>query len=193
MARPAVALVESFCAEPRKATEICRSGTGFLFDASGLVMTNAHVVGNSCLVLLTFSGRRPVKGRVLVRDQHQDLAVIRVGINPPPRPLLLDLTKQPTLGDAIMVLGYPFGGKLGAELTVTSGEISSIRRRDQGSWYQVSAAVNPGNSGGPCLDMRGRVVGVITAKIIEAEQIGFVRPIYEARTIIAKARRRVVP
>ena len=190
-ARPAVALIESFCEGQLPATKVCRSGSGFLFDASGLVMTNAHVVKTSRLALVTFGDRQPVKGKVLVSDEHKDLAVVKVWLNQLPRPLALELGADPSLGDAIMVLGYPFGRKLGAELTVTSGEISSIRRRSESTWYQVSAAVNPGNSGGPCIDMRGRVVGVITAKMIDAEQIGFVRPIAEARSIISQARGKI--
>ncbi|WP_164549767.1 trypsin-like peptidase domain-containing protein [Altericroceibacterium xinjiangense] len=138
-------------------------GSGFIIDASGLVVTNNHVVADASVVSVQLSDGRELSGRVLGRDPKTDVAVVRIeggGAFPAVRWGDSDRIR---VGDSVFAVGSPFG--LGN--TVTSG-IVSARSRELGAgpyddFLQVDAAINSGNSGGPLFDANGRVVGVNTA------------------------------
>lgn len=142
------------------------TGTGFLIDNDGTIVTNAHVVDNAetARVRLDDNGRA-VNGQVVGRDESSDLAVVRVeqsavkGI----RPLALAESKNVQVGDLAVAIGYP----LGLDRTATAGIISGLGRSIRApndfsinNVIQTDAPINPGNSGGPLLDSRGRVIGV---------------------------------
>jgi serine protease Do len=139
-------------------------GSGFIVDASGLVVTNNHVVGNARTVTVQLSDGREFQGEVLGRDPQTDVAVVRIaGKGATFRPITWGDSDRTRVGDSVFAVGSPFG--LGN--TVTSG-IVSARGREIGAgpyddFLQVDAAINSGNSGGPLFDARGRVVGVNTA------------------------------
>ncbi len=142
------------------------SGTGFLIDGDGHIVTNAHVVGDAQDVRVVFGdGTKIVDGRVLGRDVSSDLAAIKVEPADVGKltPLALADSDDVKTGDEVLAVGYP----LGLDRTATGGMISGSGRQIQAEngfsidkVLQTDASINPGNSGGPLLDAKGRVVGV---------------------------------
>lgn len=146
-------------------------GTGFVVergDGELFVVTNAHVIGGYEQVTVVTSTGDELDGDVLGRNPEVDLAVVRaVGLDAPPLQLL---DGAPEVGSDVVVIGNALG--FGGTHSVTSGIVSAVGRdltAPDGTHLegllQTDAAVNPGNSGGPLLDRRGRVVGVATAKV----------------------------
>ena len=138
-------------------------GTGFIVDASGIIVTNHHVVGKAESITVTLSDGRKLPAKLLGGDDKTDLAVLKVESDKAlPFVSFGDATKI-RVGQAVMAVGNPFG--LGG--TVTTG-IVSARGRDIHSgpfddYIQTDAAINRGNSGGPLFDMDGKVIGINTA------------------------------
>ncbi len=142
------------------------SGTGFIVEGPGLVVTNAHVVGSAKTVQLILDrGKKPVTATVTGSDESSDLAVLKVDPDAlKGRPALpLAESDDVGVGDLAVAIGYP----LGLDRTVTQGIVSGIGRSIQApnrfsidKVIQTDAPINPGNSGGPLLDARGRVIGV---------------------------------
>lgn len=154
------------------------SGTAFAVahspDGGTYLLTNEHVVedvrkGGTVRLSRDGTGRTATLQAVNPRG---DVALLRVSR---PLPLLRLATAPPVAGEPIVVVGAP----VGLEDTVTSGVVSKIRpiRGRLQRYIQFDAAINPGNSGGPVLDAGGRVVGLATAKVMDAEGIGFAVPI----------------
>ncbi len=138
-------------------------GSGFIVDASGLVITNNHVIDGASQVRVTLSDGREFAGRVLGRDPKTDLAVVRIEGSGRFKPVRWGDSDRIRVGENVFAVGSPFG--LGN--SVTAG-IVSARGREIGAgpyddFLQVDAAINSGNSGGPLFDAGGRVVGVNTA------------------------------
>lgn len=138
-------------------------GSGFIVDASGIVITNNHVVNGADRVTVQMSDGREFSGRVLGRDPKIDVAVVKIDGQGRFTPIKWGDSDHIRVGDSVFAVGSPFG--LGN--TVTSG-IVSARGREIGAgpyddFLQVDAAINSGNSGGPLFDGAGRVVGVNTA------------------------------
>ena len=140
-------------------------GSGFIF-ADGLVMTNAHVVSGSDMVIVGLTNGKKFKGKVIGQDSFTDIALIKIeGKGPWPKANLGDSTKI-KVGDWAIAVGNPFG----LENTVTLGIISNLKRNvTQLGIYdkkldliQTDAAINPGNSGGPLLNSDGEVIGINT-------------------------------
>jgi serine protease Do len=160
------------------------AGSGVIIRADGVILTNAHVVGNAQQVRVGLADGRQLTGRVLGRDISIDIAVVQVpATNLPVAPLgdsdLLEL------GQAAIAIGNPAG----FERTVTMGVISGINRALGArleELIQTDAAINPGNSGGPLLDSGGQVIGINTAVLRGAGNfvgLGFAVPINLARDI----------
>jgi len=138
-------------------------GSGFIIDASGIVVTNNHVIAdaNEITVILTDGTR--LKAELVGRDTKVDLAVLRVKSDKPLKAVKFGDSDKARLGDWVVAIGNPFG--LGG--TVTTG-IVSARNRDisdnsYGQYIQTDAAINKGNSGGPLFNLQGEVIGVNTA------------------------------
>lgn len=162
------------------------TGSGFIIDASGTIMTNAHVIEGADQVVVTLRDGREFPGRVVGEDPLTDVAVIQVeASNLPTVPLGNSDTLRP--GEWAIAIGNP----LGLDNTVTAGIISATGRSSSQirvpdkrvSFIQTDAAINPGNSGGPLLNERGEVIGVNTAIIGGAQGLGFAIPINTARRI----------
>lgn len=150
------------------------SGSGFIIDKEGLVVTNAHVVSDFATVFLVLSDGSSYNGIVLGTDAAADLAVVQIDATGDFTSLSLGNSEDVRVGDEVVALGYPLGYELGTELTVTRGIISSNRIHDGVDVFQTDAAINPGNSGGPLVDREGTVIGVNYAGIfIFADNIGF--------------------
>jgi S1-C subfamily serine protease len=174
------------------------SGSGFVYDTDGYIVTNNHVVENAQTIRVTFSNDVSVPATLVGRDPDSDLAVIKVD------PTGLDL--QPVeladsdvlhVGQRVIAIGNPFG----LQNTLTTGVVSALGRSmptdlngsSTGSSYsipdviQTDAAINPGNSGGPLLDVQGRVIGVNFA--IESQSgasagVGFAIPVNFVKQIV---------
>lgn len=136
------------------------NGTGFFVTADGYIVTNAHVARRDSRLSLLQHGRE-VPLRVVDVDPTHDLALVKADI--PGRPLAVAVG-PPAKGEDVAALGYPVADKLGTELKATFGKVNALSgiggdRR----LIQVDAPVQPGSSGGPLLDMRGVVVGIVTA------------------------------
>ena len=136
------------------------SGSGFIVDDTGLVVTNEHVVQDFDTVLLVLSDGNEYDGTVLGKDDIADLAVVRIEDTSNFPSMSLGNTDDVRVGDEVIALGYPLGYNLGAELTVTRGIISSTRVHDGVDVFQTDAATAPGSSGGPLVDGHGNVIGV---------------------------------
>jgi serine protease Do len=134
-------------------------GSGFIVSSDGLILTNAHVVRDAKEVMVKLSDRREFRAKVLGSDTATDVAVLKVDAKDLPVVALGD-DKQVQVGDYVLAIGTPFG----FEQTATQGIVSAKGRSLPGDSYvpfiQTDAAVNPGNSGGPLFDARGRVVGI---------------------------------
>ena len=158
------------------------SGSGFVVNSDGLMVTNRHVVDDASSVTVLLNApdghHLDLTGQVLGRGILADLAVIRLptGRTYPTLPIgNSDATGQ---GDEITAWGYPLGSFLGSDPTLTRGIISSTNRIFEDTKYiQTDAAIAPGNSGGPVVDRFGSVVGVNTAGLVQIQDDGTEVPI----------------
>jgi putative serine protease PepD len=169
-------------------------GSGFVFDASGLILTNQHVVADGGAITVTFQDGTELAGTVITTDDTHDLAVVRVEATDLPT-LPIGDSSALEVGQLVVAIGSPLGTYTE---TVTSGILSATGRTIEiGSEFsrsttmtgllQTDAAINEGNSGGPLLDASGAVVGVNVAVASSAQGIGFAVPIEDAAAIIAQA------
>jgi S1-C subfamily serine protease len=153
-------------ATPRASQTVTKTGTGFVISASGHIVTNHHVV-NGCTgdIHGNLSGEPVTTLRVVSSDEANDLALLQG-----PAASFKDFAKirdraiRP--GDSIVAIGYPYHGLLTSDFTITTGIVSSLSGvLNDTRLLQISAAVQPGNSGGPLLDTSGQIVGMVSAKI----------------------------
>lgn len=167
------------------------SGSGFIIDEGGHIITNSHVVEDARRLEVTLASGRKVPGVLVGRDPFNDLAVIKVDVPDEPLHVVrLGDSDQLRVGQMAIAIGNPFG----LDRTVTSGVVSSLHRtlrtdgdREIRGVIQTDAAINPGNSGGPLLNSRGEVVGINTAIFSPSGGsvgIGFAIPVNRAKRIV---------
>lgn len=171
------------------------SGSGFVYDTEGHIVTNAHVVAGASIIQVTFDDGSVADARIVGRDIYSDLAVIKVDVPAGQLvPLELGDSSMLQVGQRVVAIGNPFG----LRGTMTLGIVSAVGRtlpaetQAGGSFrnpeiIQTDAAINPGNSGGPLLDLHGRVVGVNTA--IDSTTgvnsgVGFAVPVNTVKRIV---------
>ncbi|WP_078710305.1 trypsin-like peptidase domain-containing protein [Consotaella salsifontis] len=136
------------------------SGTGFVV-ADGWLLTNAHVARACKTIVVGEHGSADSK----IIDENADLALLHVSGEKLGAPLAL-ATGDPRLGEDVLALGFPLRSILADSLNVTRGNVSSLKGlMNDARYLQISAPIQPGNSGGPLVDLAGRVVGVVTAKL----------------------------
>ena len=142
------------------------SGTGFAITKDGHIVTNSHVIGAADSIRVFVDGEWTV-AVVLANDKKNDLAIIK--INKPTLPLYLKEIEGPGLGDPMTVAGFPNPLIQGRSIKVTKGTLSGLKgMADDIRHFQIDAAVQPGNSGGPLLDSTGAVVGIVNARLNDA-------------------------
>jgi serine protease Do len=168
-------------------------GSGVIVDASGLVVTNNHVVGEADEILVQLADRRQFPARVQFADPRTDLAVLKIDAGRAKLPVLpLSDSDRVQVGDIVLAIGNP----LGIGQTVTQGIVSATARSatdisDSAFFLQTDAAINPGNSGGALVDLAGRLVGINTAIYSQSggsEGIGFAIPSNMVRAFLRSAR-----
>jgi Do/DeqQ family serine protease len=168
-------------------------GSGVMVDASGLVVTNNHVIEGADQVKVSLSDKREFEAEIVLKDSRTDLAVLRLK-DTKEKFATLDFANSDELlvGDVVLAIGNPFG----VGQTVTHGIISALARTQVGItdyqfFIQTDAAINPGNSGGALVDMTGKLAGVNTAIFSRSggsQGIGFAIPANMVRVVVASAK-----
>jgi putative serine protease PepD len=166
------------------------TGSGFLIDGDGRILTNNHVIADATRIEVTLPDQSHYKARLLDRDPINDLALLKIVLKKPLPFLRLGDSDAVQVGQKVLAIGNPFG----LDGTLTTGIVSSIGRdikeengRELQGLLQTDAAINPGNSGGPLLDSRGSVIAINTAIYGPNGNIGigFAMPINRAKTMLS--------
>ena len=138
-------------------------GTGFVIDPSGVIVTNKHVINNALSIAVHFNDGSVVPGTVLAAAAETDLALVKVNVSRQLPATKFANSDMLRVGDAVLAIGNP----LGVGLSVSAGVVSALNRNisdgPYGNFVQTDAAINRGNSGGPLVNLEGRVVGVNTS------------------------------
>jgi S1-C subfamily serine protease len=177
------------------------TGSGFVINADGEILTNNHVVVDpetgrlASQLTVKFADQKEYPGQVIGRDPRSDLAIIKIKATGKLTSLKLGDSDGVVVGQKVLAIGNPFG----YEGTLTTGIVSSLNRsiQTEGSrvplegMIQTDAAINPGNSGGPLLDSHGNVIGINTAILGQGNiGIGFATPINRAKTMLEEFQKR---
>ncbi len=140
------------------------TGSGFYITRQGHVLTAAHVVDGCRQITVTPNGGASVGAQVIATDKQNDLAVLLGGT--PPAVATLRTGRPVRTGEAVVAYGFPLTGALSSGGTLTSGTVNALTGLgDDVRYFQISAPIQPGNSGGPLLDNSGTVIGVVTSQI----------------------------
>jgi len=175
---------------PGGGTQIERSlGSGVIVDASGLIVTNVHVIEGADEVKVALNDKREFEAQVVLKDKRSDLAVLRIKTGGAKLPYLdLGNSDQLQVGDVVLAIGDP----LGLSQTVTHGIVSATARGQLGittfeDFIQTDAPINFGNSGGALVDSSGALIGINTAMVAKSlgvEGIGFAIPVDMVRGVL---------
>jgi S1-C subfamily serine protease len=164
------------------------AGSGFVWSSDGYIVTNNHVIDGAAEITVTFDDGSSEPAELIAGDPRTDLALLRVERNDL-TPLQLGDSDAIRVGDPVVAIGNALD--LGAEPTVTGGMVSAKERTlttDNGevlvNLLQTDAAISSGNSGGPLLDMNGRVIGINTAVAAQGQNIGFAIAITPAQDVV---------
>lgn len=185
---PAVVSISVGKQDPRSGIDQEGAGSGIVIAPDGYILTNSHVVNAGKRLGVTFTDGNHVEATLVGEDPTTDLAVVRAGGAGLLYAKLGD-SSQLRVGQLVIAMGNPFG----FQSTVTTGVVSALGRALRGqngrlieNIIQHTAPLNPGNSGGPLLDARGRVVGINTAIIMMAQGLGFSIPANTARQVVSQ-------
>lgn len=173
----------------RDLDKVTGSGTGFIIDEDGYILTNNHVVEGADEITVVLSTKEEVSGEVVGLDPETDLAVVRIdAASAAGRVAPLGISKDVRVGDWAIAIGNPYG----LEQSVTVGVISATGRANLNiaggaplfqNFLQTDASINFGNSGGPLVNIHGQVIGINTAINTQAQGIGFAIPMDMARKV----------
>ena len=165
-------------------------GSGFIIDASGLVVTNAHVVSRATRITVTLTDGKSCDAEVVADDPVNDIALLRIK-NPPPnlRAIPCDNTGKLYLGETVIAVGNPFGLDSSISVGTLSGKMRKFTYKGRvifSDILQTDAIVYPGNSGGPLINIDGEVIGMNMSVYENAPGIGFAIPLFRIENVIAK-------
>jgi serine protease Do len=172
--------------EERRAVE--GLGSGVIVDASGIVITNDHVIRGASEVHVVLADGRQLDAEVIGADADADLAVLKIVGKGPFPTAKLGTSADLMIGETVIAIGSP----LGLKKTVTVGVVSALGRtirndaRTYNDFIQTDASINPGNSGGPLLNIDGEIIGINSAIIASAQNIGFAIPADKVRRIVTE-------
>ncbi|MCF7838043.1 MAG: trypsin-like peptidase domain-containing protein [Candidatus Marinimicrobia bacterium] len=162
-------------------------GSGVIIDAAGYILTNYHVVERASRIQVTLADGTTYEAERLAGDETGDLALLKIEADAPLPVLPLAAAEPPLLGETVIVVGNPFG--LGHSVSV--GVLSGINREARHGGQvlfrdilQIDAAVNPGNSGGPLVNLDGELLGISVAFYEQGQNIGFAVPISRVRGLL---------
>lgn len=160
------------------------TGSGFIIDRSGYIVTNNHVIEGADTIVVTLSDKKEQKATLIGRDPKTDLALLKIEYPGDLTPLPMSDSGALSVGEWVVAIGSPFG----LEQTVTAGIVSAkgrvIGAGPYDDFIQTDASINPGNSGGPLINMKGEVIGINTAIVAGGQGIGFAIPINLAQGIV---------
>ncbi len=143
-----------------------KSGTGFVVSANGHIVTNNHVIDGCSDLKGNLTGEAAMVLRVVSSDANNDLALLQAPSTATFKEFARIRDRSIRSGDFVVAIGFPFHGLLTSDFTVTTGIVSSLSgMRNDSRFLQISAPVQPGNSGGPLFDTTGQIVGVVTGKL----------------------------
>lgn len=180
----------------RDIEETSSSGSGFIVDGDGTILTNNHVVENADEIVVVLSDKREIPGRVLGLDPETDLAVVKVDESfPADHVAPLGDSEDLRVGDWAIAIGNPYG----LEQSLTVGVVSATGRANLNisggapifqNFIQTDASINFGNSGGPLMNIKGEVIGINTAINSRGQGIGFAIPVNMARQVLLDIKER---
>ena len=162
-------------------------GSGVIVDPSGYILTNYHVIERATTIRVTLSDKETYLAHVVAGDEINDLALIKIEPQSPLQAVHLARDGDLLLGETVIVLGNPFGLGHSVTVGVLSAKDREARSGDQVIFrdiLQTDAAVNPGNSGGPLINVDAELIGISTAIQETAQNIGFAVPVNRARALL---------
>ncbi|WP_416243025.1 trypsin-like peptidase domain-containing protein [Azospira sp. APE16] len=163
------------------------TGSGFVFDSQGHLLTNAHVVRRARQILVIAPNGQEVEAKVVGSDDTTDIAVLKTAAPLAP-PVPLGSSKELRPGDPVFAVGSPFGLAHSVSAGIVSASGRFLPSNPHVAFLQTDAAINPGNSGGPLFDAEGRLVGINSMSFSRSggyTNIGFAIPVEEARRVAA--------
>lgn len=167
--------------------EECGYGSGFVWDSSGLIVTNYHVIKNANRITITVTlPERSYEAKVIGTAPEKDIALLKIDVDEELAAIPLGDSNSLTIGSRVLVIGTPGG----LDSTLTTGVISALNRQlsidgiMHRNLIQTDAAINPGNSGGPLLDSKGHLIGVNTGGRSYADGLAFAIPVNTVKTIV---------
>lgn len=170
---------------PPQQRESQGSGSGFIIDPKGIVLTNNHVVESAIRIRVNLNDGRSYEGDVLGRDPLTDVAVVKLlGVKADLPFVKLGDSDAVRVGDWVLAIGNPFGLASSVSVGILSARARQRIVGPYDDFLQTDAAINPGNSGGPLFNMKGEVVGINTAIVRQASGIGFAIPSNLARALL---------
>ncbi len=138
-------------------------GSGFVIDPAGIVITNAHVIGDANEITVIFTDGKKLKADVVGKDTKVDIAVLRVKPDKPLKAVKFGDSEKMRIGDWVIAIGNPFGLGGSVSAGIVSARNRDISDQSYGQYLQTDAAINKGNSGGPLFNLAGEVIGINTA------------------------------
>jgi serine protease Do len=155
-------------------------GSGFIISRDGYILTNNHIIEKAESIQVKLPTGKEYEAKVIGRDTRTDIALIRIKPDARLAPAELGNSEKLQIGERVIAFGYP----LGLEQTVNSGIVSAISTKGNGDFIQTDFSFHPGSSGGPLVNMEGKVIGINTAILPQTQGIGFSIPINTVKTIL---------
>jgi serine protease Do len=170
-------------------TNILVSGSGIIINSNGYIITNQHVIENAQTINVSLMNGEVFSASLITGDKARDLAILKIQSDRSDF-IQADLGSASDIivGDSVIAGGFPLGLQWHEPASFTEGIVSALRNIDGLRYIQTDTATNPGNSGGCLFDLNGKVIGIITGRILDADSISLAIPIDEVIAYIEKAK-----